>query len=465
MMTISEDFLFRLEKFGGILINKVTFDRIELDESEAYFLYLVQNHGFEIATSFFKKEIKAGKLERVLLLNIYSDNNIEGSSKNPDETLQNARKHVAKLKKHNILSFPLELVIYPSKAYSNRQTNRFDDLLKSNLTLDLIIGVAFAVFVIIFGNVILKQLYGFKGHLLSLSTIYLVFMSPYIGLTLLNFSLTNLLRVQKKTKPIMWVGLISSLIDVVLNYVLVPQIGIKGAAISTIVSLAFISLSYLFMVYPMILKALSITSTTKFELITFGIPLVGQEILESVLFIMVFDALMSRLGVELLAIYAVISQLLSIVSVPSFVYSTTVSIYLPEAEKIGEVNVFLKNIFKNSYGVSLLLACPIVLSSNVLAHFLSDEITSNIIPLTLYTFIIMGISPIYESSKMLLQVTENEKFVLQVSIWINLICVAIMILFQFLRVQTYFSLYFIYGLSLTVLSIIFLQHASSEKII
>ena len=76
--------------------------------------------------------------------------------------------------------------------------------------------------------------------------------------------------------------------------------------------------------------------------------LVGQEILESVLFIMVFDALMSRLGVELLAIYAVISQLLSIVSVPSFVYSTTVSIYLPEAEKIGEVNVFLKNIFKNS---------------------------------------------------------------------------------------------------------------------
>ena len=236
-------------------------------------------------------------------------------------------------------AFSLSFNIKSSKAYSNRQTNRFDDLLKSNLTLDLIIGVAFAVFVIIFGNVILKQLYGFKGQLLSLSTIYLVFMSPYIGLTLLNFSLTNLL---------MWVGLISSLIDVVLNYVLVPQIGIKGAAISTIVSLAFISLSYLFMVYPMILKALSITSTTKFELITFGIPLVGQEILESVLFIMVFDALMSRLGVELLAIYAVISQLLSIVSVPSFVYSTTVSIYLPEAEKIGEVNVFLKNIFKNS---------------------------------------------------------------------------------------------------------------------
>ncbi|HFI0121670.1 TPA: KxxxW cyclic peptide radical SAM maturase [Streptococcus suis] len=114
MRTISEDILFRLEKFGGILTNKTNFERIELDETEAFFLYLVQNHGIEVATSFFKKEIEMGKLERALSLNIYSDNNIEDSSNNPYETLQNARKHVAKLKKHNILSFPLELVIYPS---------------------------------------------------------------------------------------------------------------------------------------------------------------------------------------------------------------------------------------------------------------------------------------------------------------------------------------------------------------
>ncbi len=46
----------------------------------------------------FKKEIEMGKLERALSLNIYSDNNIEDSLNNPYETLQNARKHVAKLK-------------------------------------------------------------------------------------------------------------------------------------------------------------------------------------------------------------------------------------------------------------------------------------------------------------------------------------------------------------------------------
>ena len=215
----------------------------------------------------------------------------------------------------------------------------------------------------------------------------------------------------------------------------------------------------------MIWKSLFVKSTTKLELVKFGIPLVGQEVLESVLFIIVFDAFMARLGLEILTIYAVISQLLSIIRVPSFVYSTTVSVYLPEAEKMGHVKEFLKTIFKNSYIASMLLACPVVLSSNILSHFLSDEITTNIVPITLYTFLAMGLSPIYESSKMLLQSFGNEKFVLHTSILINLASVMILTILQFLNVQTYWSLYFIYGLNLFVLSLIFLRHASSEKII
>lgn len=361
-------------------------------------------------------------------------------------------------------AFSLSFNIKSSKAYSDRQYSKFHDLLKSNLIINLIIGITFAFLVIIYGKTILELFYGFKGRLLVLATNYLVIMSPYIVLTLFNFSLTSLLRLQKKTRRVMWIGFASSLFDVLLNYILVPLLGVRGAAISTILSLCFIASSYFFMVYPMIWKSLFVVSTTKFELVTFGIPLVGQEILESVLFIMVFDAFMARLGLKILAIYAVISQLLSIVRVPSFVYSTTVSVYLPEAEKTGDINGFLKVIFKNAYATSILLVCSIILLSNSLAHFLSDEITTNIVPITLYTFLVMGASPIYESSKMLLQSFGDEKFVLHVSILINLICVVLLTLLQVLKVQTYFSLYFIYGLSLFVLSLIFLRHASSKKL-
>ena len=102
---------------------------------------------------------------------------------------------------------------------------------------------------------------------------------------------------------------------------------------------------------------------------------------------------------------------------------------------MGHVKEFLKTIFKNSYIASMLLACPVVLSSNILSHFLSDEITTNIVPITLYTFLAMGLSPIYESSKMLLQSFGNEKFVLHTSILINLASVMILTILQFLNVQ------------------------------
>lgn len=356
-------------------------------------------------------------------------------------------------------AFSLAFNIKSARSFANQERSKFNDLLKSNLILDGIIGLAFAVFVLVFGKILLRQVYGFSGQLLDLSTAYLLLMAPYIGLTLLNFSLTSLLRVQKKTKPIMWVGLASSLLDVVLNYLFVPGFGIKGAALATILSLAFISLSYLWLVYPLVFEALASRSTSKCELIRFGMPLMGQEILESVLFIMVFDALMARLGVELLAIYAVTSQLLSIVRVPAFVYATAVSVYLPQAEKSGQVSAFLKTICKNAYAVSLVLSVLLVFLSNSLANFLSSEITQNIVPITLFTVIVMCVSPLYESTKMVLQSLEDETFVLRISILVNLLCVGAMLFLQLLQLQTYFSLYFIYGVSLAVLSLLFLRRA------
>lgn len=98
-------------------------------------------------------------------------------------------------------------------------------------------------------------------------------MSPYILLTLLTFLLTNVLKVGKKTKPIFWIGLVSSLIDVVMNYYLVLIFGVKGAAISAITSLFLVVLDYFYLVHDVIFEALKSQSTCKKELILFGIPL------------------------------------------------------------------------------------------------------------------------------------------------------------------------------------------------
>ena len=286
-------------------------------------------------------------------------------------------------------------------------------------------------------------------------------MSPYILLTLLTFLLTNVLKVEKKTKPIFWIGLVSSLLDVVMNYYLVPIFGVRGAAISAITSLFLVVLAYFYLVHDVIFEALKSQSTCKKELILFGIPLTIQEIFESVLFIMAFDALMGRQGLEILSIYAVISQLFSIVRLPAYMYAGAVSVFLPQASQKHGSKSFMRVIYRNSYLMSFGFAVIVTLCANIFAEFLSSQINTNIIALTAFTMLVMAATPLYESSKMLLQSSHAEKWVVSLTALVNIMSIAILLVIQVLGFQTYQTLYFVYGLSLVILSILFIKKATS----
>ncbi|SDP02967.1 Na+-driven multidrug efflux pump [Streptococcus equinus] len=358
-------------------------------------------------------------------------------------------------------AFSLSFNIKGARAFAENDKSRFKDLLKSSLLLDMLIGLLFMVLCLVFGKVFLQLFYGFTGDLLDLSAVYLVIMSPYILLTLLTFLLTNVLKVEKKTKPIFWIGLVSSLLDVVMNYYLVPIFGVKGAAISAITSLLLVVLAYFSLVSGVIFEALKSQSTCKKELILFGIPLTIQEILESVLFIMVFDALMGRQGLKILSIYAVISQLFSIVRLPAFMYAGAVSVFLPQASQKQGTKLLMRVIYCNSYLVSIIFAVLVTLCANIFASFLSSQINTNIIPMTAFTMLVMIATPLYESSKMLLQSSNTEKWVVSMTTVVNIVSIAVLLISQILGLQSYQSLYFIYGLSLVILSVLFIKKANS----
>ena len=139
-------------------------------------------------------------------------------------------------------AFSLSFNIRGAKAFYNKEYQRFKNLLKSSLLIDIGIGLSFILFCLGLSRPFLKVFYGFDGQLLELSTTYFKIMSPYILLTLLIFLFSNLLKIEKKTKPIFWIGTLSSVLDVLLNYYLVPLLGIRGAAISSILSLLVIVL-------------------------------------------------------------------------------------------------------------------------------------------------------------------------------------------------------------------------------
>ena len=72
--------------------------------------------------------------------------------------------------------------------------------------------------------------------------------------------------------------------------------------------------------------------------------------------------------------------------------------------------------------------------------------------MTLYTMMIMGATPLYESSKMTLQSLDDEKWVLKITSLINVSSVLVLLVIQLLGIQTYYTLFFVYGLSLLILS-------------
>jgi L-asparagine transporter-like permease len=143
-------------------------------------------------------------------------------------------------------------------------------------------------------------------------------------------------------------------------------------------------------------------------------------------------------------------------------YSGAVSIFLPEAQKKNEVKNLLSTIYKNVYLTSIIFTVVIVLGSNVFAQFLSDKIYQNIMPMTLYTMMIMGATPLYESSKMTLQSLDDEKWVLKITSLINVSSVLVLLVIQLLGIQTYYTLYFVYGLSLLILSYSFIKRRQSR---
>lgn len=247
----------------------------------------------------------------------------------------------------------------------------------------------------------------------------------------------------------------------VTNYYLVPIFGVKGAAILAITSLFLVVLAYFYLVHDVIFEALKSQSTCKKELILFGIPLTIQEILESVLFIMAFDALMGRQGLKILSIYVVISQLFSMVRLPAYMYAGAVSVFLPQASQKHENKSFMRVIYRNSYLMSFGFAVIVTLCANVFANFLSSQINTNIIALTAFTMLVMAATPLYENSKMLLQSCHAEKWVVSMTTVVNLLSIAVLLIIQFLGLKSYQSLYFIYGLSLVILSILFIKKANS----
>lgn len=124
----------------------------------------------------------------------------------------------------------------------NFQFSRAKDIFNCSLKLSLIFGL-FLCAVFAFLRSPLIKLFSTEEYLVAAKT--MLILSPFPVLLILSSFLQGVLVLEKQRKILVKGYIFAPLLNVILNFILIPKFGINGAAIATVISYLFIFLFFL----------------------------------------------------------------------------------------------------------------------------------------------------------------------------------------------------------------------------
>lgn len=205
----------------------------------------------------------------------------------------------------------------------NKSKFHLQKLILTAIIVNLVLGLIFSLSFVLFSSDVLKIM-NLQGQMMVFAKQYLVIVGGFIFMQLLAMTFSMFLRSFGKTKTTLKISIITNLANVFLNYVLIygnlgfPSLGVRGAAIATIVSraLGMIILSYL--VYNLVFKPKMVTfNFADFkenlpDIFKFGLPAAGEQISYNLArFVMML--MITRLGEVTINAYAYSNTLVSFV--------------------------------------------------------------------------------------------------------------------------------------------------------
>lgn len=210
-----------------------------------------------------------------------------------------------------------------------------------SLLLILCGGIGFGLFILfnIFCNPILHKGFGLTGKTLQEASEYLRIFSFSIPLNLVIFLYSSVFKIFKKTNHIFATTLFINILGVCLDYILIygklglPAFGAKGAALGSILSLIVYLGIYSYTARHLVQIDLRIPQILKKikDKIRFSIPFLAQEFMEDILFVVGLNMIVARIGTVELSAYNLILQIISIIQMPMFGYSTATVSLVSEA--------------------------------------------------------------------------------------------------------------------------------------
>jgi len=271
-----------------------------------------------------------------------------------------------------ILSLTLNIV--GSQMLGKNDKTGYGYIFNTSFTLCILIGIIFQIICILFGKSILEHLYNLEGLFLQYAYDYLVIAGLGVLLNFIIFILSAFFKSQEKTKVLMIASVIGNAVNLLIDYILVfgkfgfPQLGVKGAAIGTVIGLLLTVLIYLFTFrkHAFFRIHFSFHVESIYTIIKSYIPLIGQEIIESSGFMLIFTALLTKLGVIVTGSYNLVMVIINVLILPVYAFSSVTSTLVAKTDGPSKNADIINIIFAASLSstIFLLFSGTIILSQS-----------------------------------------------------------------------------------------------------
>ena len=288
-----------------------------------------------------------------------------------------------------IFSLTTGATILVSQAYGAGENEKAQKIIASLFKYNNVIGLVLFLFWFLCPQVAF-HLMQVDESIIGMSMDYAKYFAPIFILTGIGASVSCLLQVCQKTKIMVWYGVVRSLTNVLLDYIMIfgrfgfPAMGVKGAALAT--TIAELLGDAIVLIYVLQSKELPFKPTMQqivtsafrpyVETIKLGIPSAGENFAWNMgnLYLIV---MLNNISVEAAGIHSIIFgvELIAVVLVGSIGNATlTLSGYETGSKNINGVWDVVWNSALLSWGISLLnLLLFIAIPTQILGLFTTDE--------------------------------------------------------------------------------------------
>lgn len=340
----------------------------------------------------------------------------------------------------------LSFNIYSSRVRDS-DTILFNDFFRSIIELNGLIGLIALIFIFIFGEFLLTTLFHFNEKILVIGKLYLFIVSFKLIFSMLIFAFSNQLKIYKKTKEILVIGVLTSLFQLGLSYFLIfhffkSDYRILGIALSTTLATFFTLCAHLLVIRAELKLLLTTKSTQKKFLFLKSIPLFIQEIIEGSVISVLITSLLAQYGALFYSSYMLCRYLTDICLTPMFMYCNGLVVLI--GEKIQHVKkkelLLLPQITRQIvlFIYCMLISIMFLFKNQFFLIFTKDSnLIDRAVAIFLLVIFIEGTKPIYEVNKYSLQSFGYEKLALTITCFNNLLFITILLIFSFLHYLTF----------------------------